>query len=428
MKENLTRLQTVATFSLLALVIMLLTSPPTYAQCPVTQLTSGLQLPLGITQTNQNNLIVSESGPRGGTNSGRLSIVGLDGSTRTLIDGLPSATNDIGDPSGPAGVFMRGRTLYVAVGVGDVVVGIGLPGVGLPNPNGPASPIFSSVLAIHFSSHSEKKTGGFTLSLADQAALAAGQRVTLQNGGGDVIAIELVANFPDYIPNPLPTVPNNIRASNPYDLVAIGDTVYVTDGGRNLVWKVDINSGAFSALAEFPPIPNPLFNPTPPPPSIGGPVVEAVPTGIAYADGKLLVTLFRGFPFPAGTSVVEQIDPDTGEHAPFITGLRTAIDVIPVHAGDDTDYLLLEHSTAGGPPLPPFANSGRLLRFEEPNVASVIAGGPGCLTRPTSMTLDERTGTLYVIEYSGRLISISGADHARQPKSPSLRGKENRIG
>lgn len=427
MKEKLTQLQTVASFLLLTVGIMLLTSAPANAQCPVTQLTSGLQLPLGISQTNQHNLIVSESGPRGTANAGRLSIVGLDGSRRTLIDGLPSGTNDIGDPSGPAGVFMRGRTLYVAVGVGDVVVGIGVPGVGLPNPNGPSSPIFSSVLAVHFSARSEKRTEGFTLSLADQAALAAGQKVILENGGGDKITIEVVANFPDYIPNPLPTVPNNIRASNPFDLVAVGDTLYVTDGGRNLVWQVDIDSGAFAVLAEFPPIPNALFNPTPPPPSIGGPVVEAVPTGIDFADGKLLVTLFRGFPFPAGSSVVEQVDPETGEHAPFITGLRTAIDVIAVPTGGDTDYLVLEHSTAGGPPLPPFGNSGRLLKFEEPNVASIIAAGPGCLTRPTSMTLDERSGTLYVIEFSGRVVSMLGAENLRQPKNRSLLGKENRI-
>ena len=415
--RTIIRLYTLMKCSLLTAAALLVSVIHVGAQCPVTELTSGLQLPLGIAQTNQNNLIVSESGPRGTTNTGALTIIGLDGSRRVLLDGLPSGSNDIGDPSGPAGVFMRGRTLYVAIGVGDVVVGVinpitglPIPGVAVPNPNGPSSPILSSVLAVHFSASREKRTAGFTLSLADQEALAAGERVTLQNGGGDAIAIELVANFPDYIPNPLPTVPNNIRASNPFDLVAVGDTLYVTDGGRNLVWQVDINSSAFSALAEFPPIPNPLFNPTPPPPSIGGPVVEAVPTGIDYDEGRLLVTLFRGFPFPAGTSVVEQVDPVTGAHAPFITGLRAAIAVIPVRAGGDTDYLLLEHSAPGGPPLPPFANPGRLLRFEEPDgVATVIAGGAGCLIRPTSMTLDKKTGTLYVTEYGGRVVSISGA-------------------
>jgi hypothetical protein len=90
------------------------------AICPVTELTSGLQLPLGITQSNQRNLLVSESGPRGTTNTGRVTILGLDGARRTLLAGLPSGPNDVGDPSGPAGLFLRGRTLYVAIGMGDV--------------------------------------------------------------------------------------------------------------------------------------------------------------------------------------------------------------------------------------------------------------------------------------------------------------------
>jgi hypothetical protein len=40
----------------------------------------------------------------------------------------------------------------------------------------------------------------------------------------------------------------------------------------------------------------------------------------------------------------------------------------------------------------------------------VIVGGPAeppfCLTQPTSMTLDEKTGTLYVTELNGRLVAI----------------------
>ncbi|HKR61684.1 MAG TPA: ScyD/ScyE family protein [Pyrinomonadaceae bacterium] len=439
-------------FSLLAAATLSLTVSQASAQCPVTGLTSGLQLPLGIAQTNQDNLLISESGPRGTTNTGRIDIVGLDGTRRTLLDGLPSGSNDVGDPSGPAGLFMRGRTLYVAIGLGDVVVGVGIPGAAIANPS-PSSPIFSSVLAIHFSANVEKtiddlapsgitgnvptpcsdangsstqsalsssvaklpllshftktSTTGFTLSLANHQALANGERVRLSNGS-DKITIELVADFPNYIPNPIPPLPNNVRASNPYDLVGVDDQLYVTDGGRNLVWKVNIDSGSFSALAEFPPVANPLFNPNPPPPpSIGGPTVEAVPTGIEYVDGQLLVTLFRGFPFPAGTSVVEQIDPVTGAHAAFISGLRTAVDIIAIREGGDTDYLVLQHSAAGGAPLPPFNNPGRLLRFEEPGAApTVIAEGANCLARPTSMKFDEETGTLYVTEYGGRVVAI----------------------
>jgi hypothetical protein len=376
--------------------------------CPVTELTSGLELPLGITQSNQGNLLVSESGPRGTTSTGRITIIDPDGSSRTLLDGLPSGPNDIGDPSGPAGLYLRGRTLYVAIGGGDVVEGVinpatgmPFPGVAVPNPDGPSSPLFSSVLAVHFSAGVEQKTSqGFTLTPADHQALAAGQRVTLSNGREDELTVELVANFlPDYTPNPLtvPPVPANVRASNPFDLVGVGDRLFVTDGGRNLVWQVDINSGAFSVLAEFQPFPNPLS-------PLGPPFIDAVPTGIDYADGHLLVALFRGFPFPAGTSVVEQVDPETGVHAPLITGLRTAVDVLALGEGGDTDYLVLQHSAPGGPPLPPFANPGRLLRFEEPGEAPTVIAN--CLTRPTSMALDEKTGTLYVTTYGGRVVAI----------------------
>ena len=80
------------------------------AQC--TEVTSGLRLPLGLALSNQHNLVVSESGVRvlPGTTvlPGRISIVDTSGTRRTLLDGLPSALNDVGDASGPAGILMRG--------------------------------------------------------------------------------------------------------------------------------------------------------------------------------------------------------------------------------------------------------------------------------------------------------------------------------
>ena len=104
------------------------------AQC--TQLASGLRSPLGTALTNQGNLLVSETGttaPR----SGRISIIDPNGNRRTLLRGLPSGINDVGDPSGPAGIFIRGRTLYLAIGAGDVGIAGPFPGTALENPNGP---------------------------------------------------------------------------------------------------------------------------------------------------------------------------------------------------------------------------------------------------------------------------------------------------
>ena len=356
-----------------AAAVVLLAAASARAQCvlpddALPELTSGLRTPLGIAQSNQGNLIVSESGILGTPHTGRISILDTLGNRRTLVDGLPSATNDAGDSS---------RT---------------------GNPN-PASPIFTSVLAIHFSAQVERITTGYTLTMGDQQALANGERVRLANGQTDKAAIELVANFPDYTPNPTPAFPANVRGGNSFDVAVIGDQLFVTDGGQNAVYRVDLLTRAFAVLATFAPVPNPLFNPAPPPPSAGGPFVEAVPTGIRESNGQLLITLLRGFPFPAGTSVVEQVDPSTGAHAPFLTGFKTAIDVLPVSEdGESTDYLVMQHALGfilGG--------TGSLTRVPASGSPVVLTS---CLTRPTSFTRDDKSGTVYVTELAGRVVVI----------------------
>ena len=364
------------------------------AQCE--EITSGLLRPIGITQSNQGNLIVSETG-NGMPGSGRISIVDLNGNRRTLLAGLPSGLSDVGDPSGPDGIFMRGRTLYVAIGTGDAGRPGPLPGTTIPNPNPVTSPIYSSILAIHFSANVERTTNGFTLTEADQQALANGQAVALGSRGGDKIQVEMIVDFPNYISFPLPFYAPNVQLSNPFGLAAVGDDLFVSDGGRNGIWKIDLLTRSYSLFASFPSIPNPAF------PTFGGPMLDAVPTGITYANGQLLVTLLRGFPFPPGTSVVEQIDPVTGAHAPFISGLRTAIGVLPTMDMGLSDYLVLQH-TSGTTILPPFVGSGVLLRFATPT--DPPAQLANCLTRPTSMTLEKRKGRLYVTELGGRIVAI----------------------
>ena len=152
-----------------------------------------------------------------------------------------------------------------------------------------------------------------------------------------------------------------------------------------MVWRADIPTGAFSTLAAFPQIPNPL--------PFGPPALDAVPTGITYSNGQLLVTLFRGFPFPPGTSIVKQVDPLTGGQVEFITGLSSAIDVLSLKGKWDTDYLVLGFSKdfLGGQP-------GILLRFDTPGVAQGTIAD--CLITPTAMTLDEKTSTLYVTAHA----------------------------
>jgi hypothetical protein len=358
-------------------------------QCPVTGFSSGLQLPSDIARTPLGNLLVTENGTAA-PNSGRVSVVESGGTRRTLLGGLPSGINDVGDVSGPNGLLMIGRTLYVTIGSGDATEAGPIPGTEVPNAH-PSSPLFASVLAIHFSAHVERTTDGLTLTPADQQALAQGRKVRL-GAGGDKITIEVIANFPDYTPDPLPFFADNVRHSNPYHMAAAGNLLYVTDAGQNSVRKVNLSTGAFSTLAVFAPIPNPL--------PFGPPVVEAVPTGITLADGQLLVTLFRGFPFPPGASAVVAVDPKKGTQTPFFTGLSSAIGVLSIKSKGDTDYLVIELSTdlLGN-------QTGRLLRFETPGGTPAVVAD--CLISPSSMTYDAKTRTLYVTEiFTGRVVTI----------------------
>ena len=393
MNKYLLRVFTSTTFTLaLAVSILLVAAGSASAQCST--LVAGLRQPLGTALTNQGNLLVSETGTVA-LHSGRISIIDASGNRRTLLDGLPSALNDlpVPEPSGPAGLFMRGRSLYVVIGVGDVARPGLVPGTIVPNPAGPSSPLFSSVLKIHFSAKTEKTTEGFTLSVADQQALADGETVNLSDAEGNRVQLDLVANFPDFIPLAPPT----IRHSNPFQLVAIEDDLYVTDGGRNLLWQVDLTTGWFSQLVTFPAIPNPLFGIVP----AGGPFLDAVPTGITAHADQLLVTLFRGVPFPANTSTVQQVDPLTATNTAFITGLKTAMDILAVTDDDDTDYLVLQHSSGLGPF---FGGPGVVLHFESPAGPPTVLAS--CLVRPTTMTLDRKAATLYVSEFGGRVVAI----------------------
>jgi hypothetical protein len=351
-----------------------------------------LQRPSKLALTPLGNLLVAEVGSATPVNSSRVSIVDPDGNRRTLLDGLPSAINAVNLPTGASGLYLRGRTLFVAIGEGDVTRPGPLARTEVPNPT-PASPIFSSVLAVHFSAEVEKTTTGVGLTLDDHAALKDGQRLVRADADGGKVTVELVVDFPDYVPEPLPALATNVRHSHPYGVVADDDYLYVVDGGFNLVHKVEIESGLYVTLASFPRTPNPG--------AFGPPQIENVPTSIRWDSDRLLVTLLSGFPFIAGLSEVRAIDPDTGASAALITGLASAIDVIPLVEDDETvGYLVLEYSLAhraGGP--------GRLQVCNA--LGTPVAVLADDLVTPSSLAYDRETGLVVVAELdSGRLVVI----------------------
>jgi hypothetical protein len=64
---------------------------PEWASAQCSELASGLLNSRGITHSNLGNIIVAEGGTLT-SNSGRISIVDRNGTRRTLLDGLPSAS------------------------------------------------------------------------------------------------------------------------------------------------------------------------------------------------------------------------------------------------------------------------------------------------------------------------------------------------
>jgi hypothetical protein len=365
------------------------------APCPdIEPLATGLLAPSKIIQTPRGDFIVAEGGPQV-PNNGRVSIVDQHGNRRTLLDGLPSARTFVGDFNGTTGVYLDGRTLFILNGQGDVTLAGPVAGTEQANPT-PASPIFSSVLAVTFSAAMEETTTGVVLTLADHQALKAGPRLIREDASGRRMIIKLIADFPDYAPEPRPNFAGNVRHSHPYGVVGHGRFLYIVDAGFNTVRKVNVSSGTYETLASFAPTANPRF-------PVGPPVLENVPTSIRWHGHDLLVTLLSGGPFfLPGYSQVQQVDPRTGGMAPLITGLSSAIDVTPLgsRCGDE-GFLALEFDLNFPAPGP-----GRLQYFSAPDASPVIL--TDCLTTSSSMVLDRRGDRLVIAELAtGRLVTLT---------------------
>lgn len=379
-----------------------LTSVGTRAQS-VSVFAGGLKGPTKVVITNKGNLLVAESGD--GPNAGRLSVIDRQTrARRTILDGLPAGPSPEGEVSGPSGLAVQGRTVYVAIGAGDGVLTGPAPGSEKANPN-PSSPLLSSLLAVHVPANVEEMTSGFTLTAADHAALKGGARLTLSNGKGDKLTVELVADFPDYTSEPRPDFADNVRASNPFGVAVNGNLIYVVDASQNLVRVVGADSGAYTTLATFAPYDNPL--------PFGPPKIDAVPNSVRLFGDRLLVTTLTGFPFPAGVAQVRQLTLIDGQQTALINGLTAAIDVLPVRVPPPDEQgpplaskkgaeevkavpgvgqahffvLSISDDLAQGAP-------GRLLMYDSAAATPVTLAAP--LVGPTCVARDPKGGDLFI--------------------------------
>jgi hypothetical protein len=384
----------IATLAALVLMALTLTSLSAMAQS-ASVFAGGLKTPVRLIITPGGNLLVAESGS--GNMDGRVSIIDQSGNRRTLVDGLPSAINLSGGepaPSGPTALALRGRTLYVLIGSGDVSMPGPAPGSAVPNPQR-SSILFSSVLALRFGMAIDDSAGDFAFTQNDYDNLSNGEKLRTRNSSDQRLVVDVLANFRDFTEEPRPDVPDNVREANPFGMDIRGSALYVADASQNVVYRVDLDTHDFAVQATFAAKPNPL--------PFGPPFMEAVPTNVRVFGKQLLVPYLTGFPFAPGSAEVRKLNLVNNSQTTFIAGLTTATDVLPVKGpqGEDQFYTL-EISTdllANAP--------GRLQFFSSSTAAPVVVAGG--LIGPIGMARDEKTNTIYITSiFTGTIVKVQG--------------------
>lgn len=241
----------------------------------ITVVATGLLFPQGIELDEQGRIWVAEQGT--GAMDGRISVVTPDGEVHTVLDGL--ASNIVqGSPEGVHHLVLREGELW------------GTQGLGEESPEG-------NLLRIDVS--------GFT---------PGDSPLTME----DVI-VEDVGTFA------VTADPTGTAQTNIYNLAFGPDgDLFIVDASANAVIRREAGTGALSVLAALPPVPNDT--------GFGPPMMQAVPTGIVFEGGRLLVTAFPGFPFPDDAARVYEVDL-AGNVSVFQNGLTGAVDLTLDTAG-----------------------------------------------------------------------------------------------
>jgi len=380
--------------------------------------TVGLNSPSKMITAGGSSVLVAESGTTTATNSGRISLVNrVTGVRQTLIDGLPSATSLSGgapEASGPSGLKLSGQKLYLTIGAGDVSMPV--TGGTIVNP-APSSPLLDSVLELTLPAEYETLISGFSLSSANQATLNGGAIVTLNNAEAKQLIVRLVANLPNFVAEPRPALPQHIREANCYGVEISGDSLYVVDASFNLLYRVNIATGTFETFAVFANKQNPT--------QVGPPFIEAVPDSIRLVGDNLVISFLTGFPFVQGLSEVRTVNLATRAQAVLISGLTSALEVIPFETSNSA-YLVLEFSSNMLAQAP-----GRLKLFTSPTANPIILAD-GLIT-PTSVVRVLPTGSILISEKAtGRIMrlpgpSAAGVNISGRVVTPDGRGLRNAL-
>ena len=358
-----------------------------FAQTVIVQ---GLQLPQRIIATQSGFLLITEGGTAT-PHTGRLSLVDLHGTRRSLIEGLPAAPGHGVMAFGPTGLALRGRVLYLLLGQGDLLTGPPF----VINPDGPSSPIFNCVLRVEFSADIDAIQSPFRMEELDGWTLHDGSDLQLRNVTGERATVHLLTRFAASFRNILGG-PASYRYTDPYTawLDSAGTSLYIVDAGAETLVRVETTTGHSRVLTRF----QPHQRATPE----GLQYVDNVPTSGCAIGETIYLSFLTGSPFPQGEASVTSWTPQNGSWyapIPFVRGLTMVNDLVCLRGSTPAVPRLatIEISTDSAIRLNP--PTGRVQLFEG-SQRRVVAEN---LPLPTGAVEDPLTGDLFVLTLTGSI-------------------------
>lgn len=191
---------------------------------------------------------------------------------------------------------------------------------------------------------------------------------------GKLRTVADVGKFNDDHPPP-PENGDAVPFGNPYDMVALGNHLYISDGNYNTIIEATPATGALRLLTTFHPDPTTV--------------------GMAVApDGKkIYVAQYGNAPYLPGTGYLDTFTPDGKVTKGAIKGLTTPIDV--AFAKDGTMYVLQYAAKFNAKKLRYVANTGGLFRIDKDGSKHAIITN---LMFPTAMTFGP-DGAIYVSDF-----------------------------
>ena len=340
------------------------------APTKVTVYATGLFNPKGMTFDGAGFLYVAESGPPGDVK-------------------VPLPVNFGGE--GPIGTRASVSKIPPGGGAAQKFV-TGLPNIGL---YGGVEMLGAASVTMLNGQLYEVAAGHMTVSPA----------LSLVSTGGKLTRVADVGKFNDENPPP-PVNADAVPLGNPYDLVGLGDKLYISDGNYNRILEADPATGKIRQLAEFLP----------------GPVTVGMTIG---PDKNIYVAQYGNAPYLPGSARIDRVTPAGKVTEGFVKGLTTAIDV--AFGPDGTMYVLQYAGKFNAQKLRYIENTGALFRIGKDGSKQPIVTR---LMFPTALEFGS-DGALYVTNFGneanfgeGQVLRVEPGDTSvAAPKVPEPRVK-----